>query len=297
MAYQLTEARHGRFLVNENDTYVGRSLRTYGEWSEAEVWLFQKILRPDDVVIEAGANIGSHTVSMSRAVGASGTVYAIEAARLTHQLLCANLALNECFNVHALHKAVGRSTQAARFPKQDPHTAHNFGGFSLRDVQPQASDLSEPVEMIHLDGLGLPRVDFIKADIEGFELEMLEGARGMLAQLRPIVYLEIDFSNGLPTGNRDQLVELVESLGYAAFYFIAPMFNGDNFKGVADNIFHAASIDLICIPQDRCTMTGLTRAQPGDATIHVDLEKFTLSYAVLPWNAAHLSYQSAQALA
>ncbi|WP_051237444.1 FkbM family methyltransferase [Ottowia thiooxydans] len=295
MAYQLTEARHGRFLVNENDTYVGRSLRTYGEWSEAEIWLFQQILRPGDIVIEAGANIGSHTVFMSRAVGEKGSVYAFEAARLTHQLLCANLALNECFNVHALHKAVGRATQVTRFPKLDPLAAQNFGGLSLREVQTQAIESTEQVEMIHLDGLQLPKVDFIKADIEGFELEMLAGAGDTLEKHRPIVYLEIDFANGRPTGNRDELVEFVEALGYAAFYFIAPMFNGNNFKGAEQNIFHAASIDLICVPQDRCTVTGLTPAHIGDTSIHADLSKLELSYAVLPWDGARLIRQPALA--
>ena len=289
MTYQLIEARHGQFLVNENDTYVGRSLLTYGEWSEAEIWLFGQILRPGDVVIEAGANIGSHTVFMSRAVGETGSVWAFEVARHTHQLLCANLALNECFNAHALQKAVGRGVQVTRFPKLDPRATLNFGAASMRNIGQYTNDGTEQVEMICLDSLGLSRVDFIKADIEGFELEMLKGSCSILATQRPIIYLEIDFANDRPTGNRDELVEFLEASGYAAFYFITPMFNPDNYKGVTQNIFHAVSIDLICVPQDRYTMTGLTRAQIGDAAIKAEPLKSTLSYATLPWYGARLS--------
>ena len=48
------KARHGNYFYNVNDTYVGRSIHLYGEWSEAEVHLFAQIVRPGDVVILAG---------------------------------------------------------------------------------------------------------------------------------------------------------------------------------------------------------------------------------------------------
>lgn len=85
--YKLKDVRHGRYLFNPNDTYIGRSLDFYGEWSDAEIWLFGQIARPGDTVPEAGANIGSHTAWLSRTV-AHGQVFAFEPARHTHQLLC-----------------------------------------------------------------------------------------------------------------------------------------------------------------------------------------------------------------
>lgn len=288
MVYQLVDARHGRFLVNENDTYVGRSLRLYGEWSEPEIWLFRQIARPGDVVIEAGANIGSHTVFLSKAVGDTGTVYAFEAARHTHQLLCANLALNECFNVHARHQAVGDVAGNARFPQLNPKLAGNFGGASMRDALHATDETTESVAMINLDGLDLPRVNFIKSDVEGFEPQVLAGARRTLEKHRPIVYLEIDFANGQSSGNRDALVELLGACGYAAYYFIAPMFSADNFKGHGDDVFRASSIDLICVPEDRASLHGLTRAEVGDTAIGMSPDRTSLIYAALPWSGARI---------
>lgn len=136
MVYQLVDARHGRFLVNENDTYVGRSLRLYGEWSGRKSGCSSN-RPPRDVVIEAGASIGSHTVFLSSAVGDAGTVYAFEAARHTHRLLCASTALNECFNVHARHQAVGEAMGSVRFPQLKSKLAGNFGSASMRDVARQ----------------------------------------------------------------------------------------------------------------------------------------------------------------
>src|SRR5690606_13771278 len=65
IAYGLRQCRHGPMLFNKRDLYVGRSLATYGEFSEAEIGLFRQILRPGGVVIEAGANIGAHTVPLA----------------------------------------------------------------------------------------------------------------------------------------------------------------------------------------------------------------------------------------
>src|SRR5690606_28828206 len=101
IAYGLRQCRHGPMLFNKRDLYVGRSLATYGEFSEAEIGLFRQILRPGGVVVEAGANIGAHTVPLARMVGESGAVVAFEPQRLQFQLLCANLALNGMINVFA----------------------------------------------------------------------------------------------------------------------------------------------------------------------------------------------------
>ena len=56
---RVVDARHGRFLVLETDTWVGRSLMVQGEWCEHELRLLAALVRPGDLVIDVGANIGS----------------------------------------------------------------------------------------------------------------------------------------------------------------------------------------------------------------------------------------------
>ena len=104
----LVAARHGHLLVNRHDIYIGRSIRELGEFSEGEVDLFRQVLRPGALVVEAGANIGSHTVPMAKMIGPTGHLWAFEPQRVIHQTLCANLALNSLTNVTALWAAVGR---------------------------------------------------------------------------------------------------------------------------------------------------------------------------------------------
>src|SRR5215831_3472721 len=102
------DCRHGTMIYLKRDQYIGRSLDLYGEFSEFEGEIFSQWLRPGQSVIEVGSNIGAHTLHLAKLVGPQGTVYAFEPQRLLFQLLCANVTLNERFNVRTYHGAVGR---------------------------------------------------------------------------------------------------------------------------------------------------------------------------------------------
>ena len=283
--YKLKDMRHGRYLFNTNDTYIGRSLDFYGEWSDAEIWLFGQIVRPGDTVLEAGANIGSHTVWLSRAA-APGKVYAFEPARHTHQLLCANLALNGCLNVHARQQAVGQTSGTVNFPLVDPSQPNNFGAVSLIGLDDFPS---EKVSQVALDALEFDRLDFIKADIEGLELQMLQGALKTIAQHRPVLYLEVTPLPDRNTGNRDDLLALLVPLDYAAYYFFAPMFNPNNFFGQTQDIFNAISLDLLCVPHEKLEVSGLTTAQAGDGRL--EIKPGSVVFLGNPWSNAKLRYR------
>jgi len=257
--YPLISGRHGRFFINKNDTYVGKSLQLYGEWSEVEIDLFAQFVRPGDSIIEAGANIGSHTVWLAKQAGESGTVIAFEPARHTFQLLCANLVANECLNVIALQQALSDTVGFVNFPMLDPRGNWNFGGASLKKTW---TDRSESVACTTLDSLDLARIDFIKADVEGVEIELLHGGKRLIGQHRPIVYLEI---NTVEVRNR--AVEFFDKLGYGCWYYITPMFAADNYLGRTEDIFQDYSFDMLCLPDEKFLVEGMARAAINDKTL------------------------------
>ncbi|MDB5829240.1 MAG: Methyltransferase, FkbM family domain protein [Variovorax sp.] len=276
--YPLVAGRHGRFFVNRNDTYVGQSIRRYGEWSEPEIALFSQIVRPGDVVVEAGANIGSHTVWFSSQVGNAGSVYAFEPARHTFQLLCANLVANACLNVVALQQAVGAEVTELDFPVLDPNQSWNFGGASMKKSW---TTVTERVAATTLDAMDLERVDFIKADVEGFETELLAGAAGIIAKHRPVAYIEINTAQV-----RDWAIAFFESKGYSCWYYITPMFSPENWLADPQDIFNDYSFDMLCVPDERFSMTGLTRAAVDDGVVRY-LEQ-QMVWATQPWQAARV---------
>src|SRR5262245_11408475 len=103
----LSMCRYGAMLYNINDWPVGQSLDAYGGYGVGELHLFLQLICAGDTVVEVGANIGAHTVFLSRMVGETGKVYAFEPQRIVFQTLCANVALNSLTNVHCFHSAVG----------------------------------------------------------------------------------------------------------------------------------------------------------------------------------------------
>src|SRR4051794_34289232 len=139
----LTQTRYGQMLFNRHDLYIGRSLELYGEWSEGEIELFQQVLRPGMVAVDAGANIGTHTLALAQSVAPNGVVYAFEPQRIVFQTLAANVALNSLTNVFCQQRALGEAPGIARVPPMDYATANNFGGVELSGT---AAD-GEPVEI------------------------------------------------------------------------------------------------------------------------------------------------------
>ena len=88
-----TVCRHGTF-VHPGDFYIGKALDLFGEYSEAEVRFLCSLLEPGDVVVEAGAHIGTICVPMAKVVGPTGAVHAFEPQEEIRDFLRANVANN-----------------------------------------------------------------------------------------------------------------------------------------------------------------------------------------------------------
>lgn len=228
---QVVPTRYGRMMCLSVDTYIGGSLIQYGEYSEGEVNLFRAFLRPDSVVVDAGANIGCHTVAMAQMVP-DGMVLAAEPLRYLYYMLCGNVALNGLTNVLTFHAALGATRGSCKVPLVD-YTLHStYGGTSLVD---RAEGL--PVPQVRLDDL-LPRVDFIKADVEGMERSVLEGASRLIAECRPALYVENNYHpdhRGELTPKQQDLIDFIHGLGYDLWWHQPPYFNPDNFRGNPNN--------------------------------------------------------------
>ncbi|MHB1291141.1 MAG: FkbM family methyltransferase [Sulfuricella sp.] len=234
---KLKFCRHGLMLFNRHDRYVGRALDLYGEFSEGEVALFQRLLSPGDIALDVGANLGAHTVPMARLVGRRGRIYAFEPQRMMFQTLCANLALNDLINVEARQAGLGAEVGVARVADLSPWLMENFGGVSLGEVPTEV-----PVETV--DSLGLERCRLIKIDVEGMEREVLLGARGTLARLKPFLYVECDRRE-----KSADLIRLLMEQGYRLWWHLPPLYNPENFAGNKENVFAGlVSGNLLCAP-------------------------------------------------
>jgi FkbM family methyltransferase len=230
--------RHGQMLYNVHDTYIGRSLDLYGEFSEGEIELFRQFVKPGDWVLDLGANIGTHTLFFSRQVGPAGRVLAFEPQRVVFQTLCANMALNSVTNAWCYPHAVGAEPGEIFVPQLDSHGVNNFGGLGLGPYRE-----GEQVPVITLDGLGLTRCDLLKIDVEGMEQAVLVGAVNLLARFKPLLYVENDRPEQSPA-----LVRFLDDQGYAMYWHRPPLFNPKNYFGNPLNVFEdTVSLNLLCV--------------------------------------------------
>ncbi len=236
---QLKRAKHGYILYNIHDRYIGRSIKLYGEFSEFEVTLFKQICKPGFIVVEVGANIGTHTLALSKMVTNLGKVYAFEPQRIVFQTLCANMALNSIENVEAFCVALSDSNGKLLIPKIDYNKPNNFGGIELDKFDSGDSVLKTTLDQF----LDLKRLNFLKIDVEGMEIEVIKGASESIKKFKPIMYVEND-----RVEKSKKLIDLIINLEYEIYFHNPPLYNPNNFEKNSTNVFkNIVSKNLLCI--------------------------------------------------
>ena len=205
------QTRHGFAMNLDLAQFVDRTIYCTGEWEPLETALIADILKPGDVFVDVGANIGFFTLLASRRVGPTGRVIAVEANPRTFGLLEANVRLNGCANVDLRHVAAG---EAPGFATMFEREAGNAGGDQV-DFTCEGASGAIPVE--RLDALvGNGPIRLIKLDIEGAEAKALRGATGLLERGdAPDLVFEFTpkFLTGMGDDPRD-LIGLLDALGY-----------------------------------------------------------------------------------
>jgi len=232
--FGLFASTHGPLIVNRLDYHqlpdgnaygVGHQILTRGEYDRDEVdGMLRDLsgLRSDRgdgvVVLDCGANIGVHTVEAAKYMAGWGNVVAVEAQERLYYALCGNIALGNHFNARAILAAVGTSNREICVPRPNYTKPASFGSLELnrrpsteyigQSVSYAPKDLTT-VPQIKIDSLGFSRLDFLKLDIEGMELDALEGANETVHQFRPLILVEWIKSD------RAALEDYLDRQGYA----------------------------------------------------------------------------------
>ena len=243
--YVLVDTRHGTMLANRFDEYVGQALIQYGEYAELETQLLLQCIDRPGTVVEVGANIGSQTVPLAKAAKAAGAdVVAFEPQPFVFQNLCANLALNATDNVAAWPFACAAHAGTVWLPSPNYRSKGNFGAVSA-GTQPLDNGIEVPC--VRLDDMTRGRtVHLLKVDVEGYELHVLQGAEGILANHRPLLYVEND-----RVAHSRALIEYLWDRGYRLWWHISPLFNPQNFRGDAQDRYpQIFSFNMLGVPRE-----------------------------------------------
>ena len=233
VAFVLTATNHGSMLVNRNDFHstpnggygVGYQLFKNSSFDQFEIDFALQLLESRKsqygegvVAIDCGANIGAHTVEWAKLMYGWGEVLAIEAQERVFYALAGNITMNNCFNARAIWAAVGAENGEIGVPVPDYLSPSSFGSLEIRkrasnEFIGQAIDYDKPqlTRLMTIDSLGLARVDFIKIDIEGMEVEALLGAQETIVRCLPSLLIEKIKSD------EGRLTEMLTAWGYKLF--------------------------------------------------------------------------------
>ena len=241
-------------LVDGGDTAIVPHLVRHGWFDRNLTNLIGSLLAPGMTFIDIGANCGTYTIFGAGRVGPQGRVIAIEAAPRIAALLYESVVMNGLYG----HCEVLRCAAGAEEGRVVLHQfANRQGGNTMlphiaeRAVERQGDTVTTvEIECRPLDAIvaerDLKRIDLVKIDVEGFEHEVLLGARDTLARFRPKLIVEWHnaFFDGRPEAARALHDLLTQTLGYR-LHRIEP---GATTRPVTFEDLARGHSDLLCEP-------------------------------------------------
>ena len=170
----------------------------------------KRLIRPGDVVIDLGANLGYYSKLFSKWVGKEGRVIAVEPVSLYRDLLQRNTS--KCTNVSVIPYALGEENSKKRMGVPGLE-GHRHGLTKIIEDENEATSSLYDVEMrTPQEAFGeLGRLDYIKCDIEGYEEKVIPLLSDLISKHKPLLQIE----SGPP--NRKAVFDTMFNLGYKAF--------------------------------------------------------------------------------
>jgi len=202
---------------------VSTTIYLTGRWEPVITQYLRSHLRSGDIFVDCGANIGYYSLIASRLVGDSGQVFSIEASAQIYLSLLRNLALNDCTNVRCIHAAAAGEPGELSIYLADSHNlGHSTTVESLAVREGMTLEGKVKADTLeHLVGdRQLRNARFIKIDVEGAELSVLQPLFGSLDQFSAhtewLVELAPSFSaGGYP--ETEQIYRAFRDAGYIAY--------------------------------------------------------------------------------
>ena len=177
------------------------------------------------VVFDVGAHAGQYTKLIARAAS-RGRVYSFEPGSYARSILRTIVWLHGLSNVDVVPMALGSELRVDTLTIPLKHSgSFGFGLAHLgKPSERWQAVTQEIVALATIDGvverLGLDRLDFVKADIEGWELQLLRGAERALERFRPRLLLELSGRALARAGDRlDDAFNFLAARGYRGFRF------------------------------------------------------------------------------
>lgn len=195
-----------------------------GSFENRTISSYKKILNEGDIAIDIGANMGAHTLHLAKAVGSTGEVLAIEPSIEIFAKLKENLRRNpllesriQTFQLMLMaedHAKIPENIYA-RWPLKGSRYAHPLhGGVAVSTQGAQIKSLDSMIASTDID-----KVNLIKLDVDGYEFDVLVGAKETIKRHKPAIIFEFSpYTSEERNIEPNKILEFFETMNYSFFY-------------------------------------------------------------------------------
>ncbi len=209
------------FCMNLNPTeHIQQQLFWYGSYEKELGNLIRKVLKPGDVFLDIGANIGYFSL-LAATKQTSSTVVSFEPVKNVFESLKENVQINDIKNIVTINAALGDTNEE----KEIFISARENQGMSSFKQPENFSGTKEKVKVLCVDdwfnSFALPKVDLVKIDTEGSELSALKGMRQVLERFKPLVIVEVNPATlGMFGLSSHDILNYLKQLNFEAFLIL-----------------------------------------------------------------------------
>lgn len=220
--FVVLESVYGKFIVPRTCLYQAETLvktgRTHIEDELKNIFAIVDTLPTNAVIVDGGTNAGFFTIPVANYTkGRQTRIISFEPQRQLFQAVSGSLALNGYDHVYLHNCGLGSEPGIAQLPKIDYSVVQDFGTVQLTDKTTVEEDgwmNDRVVDITSIDAMVLPRLDFFKLDVEGYEVPALTGAIDTIQKHRPWIWVEYFITGAEP------IKQALDSLDDYAFYIV-----------------------------------------------------------------------------
>ena len=230
---QLLATRRGLTWALDLNEGIDFAIYLMGAFEPNTIAAYKRLLKPGDIAIDIGANIGAHTLHLAKLVGSEGRVFAFEPGADIYQKLKKNQSLNENIAnrietrqimLLAEDNASLPENIYARWPLKSTEAAHPLlRGVAISTAGARTLTLDTVIAQQELT-----HIDLIKLDVDGYEFDVLCGAQKSVATYKPAIIFEHSPYTSMERGLKAEAIEeLLQEFGYKFFNLDGTMYGED----------------------------------------------------------------------
>ncbi len=260
-----------KLLVNPNDE-IGRTIIKKGIYDKPYIYLLNKVIQniKHPVVFDIGANIGNHCISISHNCE---TIYAFEPEHATNINLNKNIQLNNINNIYTYETGLSDSEKTSDFYI---NISGNTGASTLHPDDKNTHYKKCQIKLTTGDKFvtenSVKKIDLIKIDIEGHEIQALEGMKESINLFKPVILMEWTADNTLSLSDNNIFFNEIRQtyLGYIALSSLNKSLWPPGFIGKTQRLIHKLS------KQEKWTLTPADLSSKHSNIFLVHPEKLKL---------------------